>query len=267
VRQGQNWRIVQHGAAFFFPKRPGRFALLGCLWVGMACTAWRLAVPATAPQEGWRPGGGGIENRAAPAPRTSEAIDRELFAPEPKPTQPSDPKTEPQRVVTLEAIVEQMVQCARRLGEIDSGPGTQQLQHRIVEDLEAILRQVGKDPSDAAGPRQKIATKPETEAKPQTPDGERKAASAKPGVQPEPGQTADHAKGPEAQAESPANRSSLLRRVWGDLPVRQRDEILQFQPPDEFLPEYEAEIEAYFRRLAAGSEKTRWGAKAEREEK
>jgi hypothetical protein len=41
-----------------------------------------------------------------------------------------------------------------------------------------------------------------------------------------------------------------VRRVWGDLPERQRREILQLQPPEEFLPQYEVQIEAYFRRLA-----------------
>jgi hypothetical protein len=46
----------------------------------------------------------------------------------------------------------------------------------------------------------------------------------------------------------------MLRRVWGDLPERERDEMLQLQPPEEFLPKYELLIEAYFRRLAEGKE-------------
>jgi len=252
-------------AAIPIPPGTKWAACLGLLLAALAWTASQLAVSAApSPNDAPRPHAGATSSKAQPpSPRPSEDIDRELFAPAPKPTQPSeptqpsDPRAGRQRIVSPAAIVEQMLQSARRLGEVDSGPETQRLQQRILEDLEAILREVGKASSDTASSSRKPAGKPETEAKPQAAEGEQKSASAKPGPQPEPGQAGGSAKGPGGQSGSLADRPSLLRRAWGDLPPRQREELLQFQPPEEFLPEYEAEIEAYFRRLAEGHSENR----------
>jgi hypothetical protein len=41
----------------------------------------------------------------------------------------------------------------------------------------------------------------------------------------------------------------LVKDLWGNLPERQREELLQ-PLSEEFLPKYEAEIEEYFRVLA-----------------
>ena len=46
-----------------------------------------------------------------------------------------------------------------------------------------------------------------------------------------------------------ARTSELVREIWGKLPERQRERILQPMRED-FLPEYAEEIEAYFRDLA-----------------
>jgi hypothetical protein len=77
----------------------------------------------------------------------------------------------------------------------------------------------------------------------------------KPGAQPNPGQAASAPNAAGSEPLDAAGRASLIRRVWGDLPERQRNEILQVQPPEEFLPKYEMQIEAYFKRLSepAGS--------------
>ncbi len=42
----------------------------------------------------------------------------------------------------------------------------------------------------------------------------------------------------------------LMKEVWGRLPARLREQMLQ-SSPDEFLPEYREAIEAYYRELAA----------------
>jgi hypothetical protein len=191
---------------------------------------------------------------AAPAPAESDPIDRELFGPESKPTPPSGPKAEPKRAVEPAAIVDQMVQSARRLGDHDSGPATQQLQRRIIAQLEEVLRQAGKEPNDSGSSTQNSSPKVQPGAQPKTDKADPNGAQTKPGAQPNPGQAAGGSKGPGGDARGAASRMSLLRRVWGDLPERQRDEILRLQPLEEFLPEYEVEIEAYFRRLAEGRE-------------
>jgi hypothetical protein len=44
-----------------------------------------------------------------------------------------------------------------------------------------------------------------------------------------------------------------MKDIWGQLPERQQEELLQ-PLSEEFLPEYAADIEEYFRTLANPSE-------------
>jgi len=48
---------------------------------------------------------------------------------------------------------------------------------------------------------------------------------------------------------NPAELRELARKVWGHLPPKLREELLQ-AGGEEFLPEYAAEIREYYRRLA-----------------
>jgi hypothetical protein len=188
--------------------------------------------------------------RLVAPPRPLEAIDRELFAAEPKQAPPSGPTAEPKPTAGPAAIVEQMLQAASRIRQCDAGPATQQLQRRIVAELEELLRQAGQDKSDLASQStQKTGQNARPGTGPQSKPNAN-AAQTKPGPQPNPGQAASGGKSPGADQRGSGSRMSLLRRVWGDLPERQRGEILQLQPPEEFLPKYELQIEAYFRRLA-----------------
>ena len=43
--------------------------------------------------------------------------------------------------------------------------------------------------------------------------------------------------------------NALMRRLWGQLPARRRQQLLQ-TPTGEFLPSYREDIEAYYRELA-----------------
>jgi hypothetical protein len=52
----------------------------------------------------------------------------------------------------------------------------------------------------------------------------------------------------EARTER-AEREELVKRLWGHLPERAREQMLQSYS-GEFLPEYELELEKYYRRLA-----------------
>ncbi|RIK75274.1 MAG: hypothetical protein DCC67_15525 [Planctomycetota bacterium] len=53
----------------------------------------------------------------------------------------------------------------------------------------------------------------------------------------------------EAQGVDRGALDALVRDLWGHLPARQRDELLQ-PLAEQFLPQYAAEIEAYFEALA-----------------
>ena len=51
-----------------------------------------------------------------------------------------------------------------------------------------------------------------------------------------------------------AEMRTVLKQLWGELPQRQREQMLE-PPVEEFLPKYEQQIEEYFRRLS--EDKTR----------
>ena len=48
---------------------------------------------------------------------------------------------------------------------------------------------------------------------------------------------------------------AMIRQIpWGQLPQRQREQMLQLGSFEEFLPKYDAMIEEYFKRLAEEKE-------------
>jgi hypothetical protein len=72
--------------------------------------------------------------------------------------------------------------------------------------------------------------------------------------------TASPGKSPARDSSDPLNRAGaqavdkgdvdeLVRHLWGHLPERSREQVLQ-SFSDEFLPKYEQEIEKYYRRLS-----------------
>jgi hypothetical protein len=46
-----------------------------------------------------------------------------------------------------------------------------------------------------------------------------------------------------------ADRTELIKQLWGHLPEREREQMLQ-SFSGEFLPKYELELEKYYRKLA-----------------
>jgi len=184
--------------------------------------------------------------------RPADAVDRELFAPEAKKASEPAPSAERRGAPTLAAIAGQMREAAERLRKTDGGPATQAIQKQILAELEELARQASPGMSSVASKpteanEQKAAASPDKQAK----NGQTDAA-AKPGPQPKPGQAASGTKAPGAQGGDSRSRILMLHQLWGDLPEREREEMLQLQPPEEFLPKYELLIEAYFRRLAEG---------------
>jgi hypothetical protein len=136
----------------------------------------------------------------------------------------------------LARIAEQMRAVESRIARHDTSPATQQAQQEIVESLDALLEQARQ----AAGSK-----KPDDEG----------SGSAQAGVgngQPAAGPPRDSAnrieRGTKEQAET-ADVKDVLRRVWGHLPDKLRDEM-QASLSEQFLPKYERLIEEYYKRLA-----------------
>ena len=75
----------------------------------------------------------------------------------------------------------------------------------------------------------------------------------KPGKGSSPGESAANA---NVEQPQPAGRQAdmeqiqtLMKRLWGELPQRDREQMLQY-PVEQFLPEYEEMIEEYYKQLS-----------------
>ncbi len=153
-------------------------------------------------------------------------------------------------------IARRMREAERLLAQANSGQKTQELQDGILRDLDALLKQVQAQ-CRAARAAQGQCQSPGT--------AERKADNPSPQSSPRPvselpkersekklGSTArtaerpTHGRNPQADAKQ---RASLVRGAWGSLPERQRQQMMQLLPPEQFLPKYESMIEEYYRRL------------------
>lgn len=145
--------------------------------------------------------------------------------------------------------VEQMI--ARR-EQFKQAP---QRQQQIVKDLEQLIRQL----------RQQQQQNQQQASANNTPMGSERSKVQPPGQQDQQaGRDSGNSGNPsdrpardsterlgkdDAQQVDMAEMQSLLKDLWGHLPDRTREQMLQ-SSVEEFLPKYEVMIEKYFRRLA-----------------
>jgi L-2-hydroxyglutarate oxidase LhgO len=138
----------------------------------------------------------------------------------------------------LAAVVREMRAVQRRIARSDSGRATQTIQQQILAELDRLIRQART-----------------VDAQPQT------AGERGPGTSPPPqsretrsGTPRGGPAGKSPPATGVAKLRGMMESVWGELPGRERERMLQ-TPIEEFLPEYESMLEDYFRHLAAPQEK------------
>jgi len=173
-----------------------------------------------------------------PGETLDEQLDRELGAAA-VPEDDVDP---------LLAVARRMRVVGKQIAQARCGPETQQAQQAILADLDELIRQArrrGGSCSGSCAPKPG-GTKPREGAPP----------AGKPGAgQPKPGGSGQATPG-TAQAGRPGaarpdmdQMRVMLKQLWGELPERQREQMLQL-PVEEFLPEYEGMIEDYFERLS-----------------
>ncbi len=126
----------------------------------------------------------------------------------------------------------------------DAGTTTEQLQQTIVSDLDRLLEQARKRCQQCKPgnkPSQPSSRKPKKDASGTPSDKPATTSSTKPG----PG---------EARQPDVEQVRRMMERLWGDLPQRQRQRMLQLPADERFLPKYETLIEDYFRRLTQEKE-------------
>jgi hypothetical protein len=137
----------------------------------------------------------------------------------------------------LKQVQQRMKDAESMLAARDASGKVSATQQEVVDELDAMIAQLQEQCEKCGGQCNKPTRPSNKPAKP----------SAKKGGKPE--EAAGVAK---TQAGGPVDRkavSNLVKDIWGRLPERQREELLQ-PLSEEFLPKYATEIEEYFRVLA-----------------
>jgi hypothetical protein len=151
--------------------------------------------------------------------------------------------------VSLERIESQMRSAQRLLADKDASGRVSRLQEAIVEDLDALIKDAYRRQRQS---QQGGKSSPGSQRSESQPPGSPSGKSDREGDQPA-GESTDELRqgesGGAAATDLRAMREQVLKNLWGHLPERVREQMLQSQD-DEFLPKYELEIEQYFRRLA-----------------
>lgn len=132
----------------------------------------------------------------------------------------------------------EMREVQQRIGAKDTAEGTQQMQRTISAQLAGLIEQAKKQPQ---GKKAEGGKPGNSSAQAGTESG---SASSQPGQQ----STQRLEQGEEAQAQMNEVKDAL-RRIWGHLPEKERDEMISALG-EQFLPKYERLIEAFYKRLA-----------------
>ncbi len=137
--------------------------------------------------------------------------------------------------LALSKTAEEMGQSAELISQRRLGTDTQQLQQEIIAELDRLIQQARTSlAQSAANKKASQGTRPNDTGQP------------KPGG----GQATPSAVGTSTDAPPDmARMQEVMRRLWGRLPPRDRQQMIQ-SPPEEFLPKYQRQTEAYFRRLS-----------------
>jgi hypothetical protein len=204
-------------------------------------------------------------------------VDRELFGPQqPKPGEkrpPAGPKQDPKKQGgddldqklrqelgpagvsqpdddnPLLSVARQMREAEGLIAKAQSGPRTQEVQKRIVADLDKLIQQArmscGKCASATTVPQSTASRQPVTQPN-KTPGGP--SSPGKPNPKPA---TDSTAKPGTAQPKRPDIEVArgMVKELWGMLPEHEREQMMQL-PLEEFLPKYEPLIIEYFKRLS-----------------
>lgn len=147
----------------------------------------------------------------------------------------------------LKRLTERVRDAERRLRRTDSGDQTQELQRRIVDDLEKLIAQIEQQKSKQKTSQSKGPPKG-------APSGQKKPGEKKPGntpgnePNPNPTDSSDQLTAKKAEKPTSGKLKEMLEKVWGNLPERERQDVMQSSFED-FPAKYQFGIEQYFKTL------------------
>jgi len=202
----------------------------------------------------------------APIPKLTDPLDRELLndlggEPEMKPGgKPSDghrpsgakpagggEDSGSESDDPLVRLSRRVRDAERRLRSTDSGDQTQELQRGIVDDLEKLIAQIEQEKSKQKSSQSKG---PPSGSKP----GQKKPGDKKPGNTPgnepasNPTDSSEQLTAKKAEKPTTGKLKEMLEKVWGNLPERERQDVMQSSFED-FPAKYQFGIEQYFKTL------------------
>ncbi|MBE7457545.1 MAG: hypothetical protein KJ057_02630 [Phycisphaerae bacterium] len=151
-------------------------------------------------------------------------------------------------------IMRMMSEGARRLEvTFDAGAETQALQKEIIKELDNAIAVAAqntkrKPQSNASRSDRRTASRPRSDGSRQ-PGAEQRSAEASS----EPGQDATTAPGGDGVERDRDVELKERRRAWGNLPQRDRDEVIEGMN-EAVLPRFREWVERYYRSLQGGPE-------------
>ncbi|MAT68774.1 MAG: hypothetical protein CMJ58_04555 [Planctomycetaceae bacterium] len=152
-------------------------------------------------------------------------------------TQAEEPAAANVGIPQLPAAVDDMQTAGRQLAAAATIPDARSSQGSAIARLDAALAQLQQQCQQCMGGKR---------SKPGERPGQPKPSSKRGGANPN---GAAVATGQGGAGQAAADAAQQVRDLWGSLPQRQRDAMLQ-PLREEFLPEYADQIEAYYRELA-----------------
>ena len=136
---------------------------------------------------------------------------------------------------------------ARLRGE-DSGDQTQELQRRIVDDLEQLIAQVERQRQSQSQSQSKKPQAPQPgEQKPGQPK-QRQQQKGRSNPTEKPTDSGEQLADRKNEKPTTGQIQNLMEKVWGELPERQRQDVMQSSFED-FPVKYQYVIEEYFKTL------------------
>jgi hypothetical protein len=150
----------------------------------------------------------------------------------------ADPQDQSQNDDRLAVVVQHMQTARAQIEQLQTDRQASAAQSQAIDDLEAMLADLTRRKSQCQGGMSKSGS--------QSKPGPPKPGSA--GANPASGASATSSQKGDLAADLAAT-GELVKDLWGHLPERQRQQILQPLGED-FLPRYATEIEEYFRALA-----------------
>jgi hypothetical protein len=120
-------------------------------------------------------------------------------------------------------------------------------ERQIAQDLQTMFARLTQSAQPSAASSTKTAASPPSQEKPTTQTGQ--PSDQQPGRAPSTTTTVTSPRGAKPIVSAADAARSALSRIWGQLPERDRQRIMQ-QPTENFVPKYRQQTEAYYRRLA-----------------